>query len=133
MKRILVAYDGGAPAQRALATGIKLAKQFGASISVVSVIPSYAGRIPTEAWDDGAVHANQLQEARDILAANGLEAELLEPSGDPAKAIERVVEVGGFDTVVLGSRGLGAISRFLQRSVSEHVATHTKATVVISR
>lgn len=133
MKRILVAYDGGAPAQRALATGMELAKRFGASISVVSVIPSHAGRIPIEAWDDGAVHATQLQEAREILAENGLEAELLEPSGDPARAIERVVESGGFDTVVLGSRGLGAISRFLQGSVSEHVATHARATVVIAR
>jgi nucleotide-binding universal stress UspA family protein len=35
--------------------------------------------------------------------------------------------------VVLGTRDLGAVSRFLQGSVSEHVATHAKATVVIAR
>jgi nucleotide-binding universal stress UspA family protein len=86
-----------------------------------------------DSWEEPDVHAAQLREARAILAENGLEAELLEPSGDPAKAIERTVEAGGFDTVVLGSRGLGAISRFLQGSVSEHVATHTHATVVIAR
>jgi nucleotide-binding universal stress UspA family protein len=33
---------------------------------------------------------------------------------------------------VLGSRGLGAIDRMLQGSVSEHVATHAEATVVIT-
>jgi nucleotide-binding universal stress UspA family protein len=63
----------------------------------------------------------------------GIEAELLEPAGDPAAAIERVAEAGGFDTIVVGSRGLGAVGRFLQGSVSEHVATHARATVVIAR
>ena len=37
------------------------------------------------------------------------------------------------DMVVLGSRGLGLVSRALQGSVSEHVATHAHATVVIAR
>lgn len=133
MKRILVAYDGGAPARRALDTTIDLAKRFEASVSVVSVIPVHPGRSPVDPWDDGEVHAQQLREAGEILRENGIEAEMLEPSGDPAKAIERVAETGGFDTVVVGSRGLGAVSRFLQGSVSEHVATHTNATVVITR
>jgi len=44
-----------------------------------------------------------------------------------------LAERGGFDTIVIGSRGLGVVSRFLQGSVSEHVATHADATVVISR
>ena len=39
MKNILVAYDGGAPAHRALETGIELAKHFEASLAVVSVVP----------------------------------------------------------------------------------------------
>ncbi|HSL32981.1 MAG TPA: universal stress protein [Candidatus Limnocylindrales bacterium] len=133
MKRILVAYDGGGPARRALDTAIELAKRFDATISVVSVIPLHPGRSPVDPWDDGEVHARQLQDARDILAENGIEAEMLEPAGDPAKAIEHVAESGGFDTVVVGSRGLSALSRFLQGSVSEHVATHTNATVVIAR
>ena len=38
-----------------------------------------------------------------------------------------------FDTIVLGSRGLGTFGRMLQGSVSEHVATHARATVVIAR
>ena len=68
-----------------------------------------------------------------LLLAKGIEAELLEPAGDPAASIERIAEDGGFDTVVIGSRGLNLMSRVLQGSVSEHVATHAKATVVIAR
>ncbi len=133
MKNILVAYDGGEPAHRALETGVELAKRFEASLAVVSVVPVHPGRAPIDPWDDRATHDQQLAEAREILAGHGVVAEMIEPSGEPASAIERVAEMGRFDTIVVGSRGLGAVSRFMRGSVSEHVATHATATVVIAR
>jgi nucleotide-binding universal stress UspA family protein len=133
MKRILVAYDGGEPARRALNTAIDLAKKFDALIAIVSVVPFHPGRSPIDPWDDQTVHTQELLDARAILAEQGIEAELLEPVGDPARTIERIAVDGGFDTVVLGSRGLSAASRFLQGSVSEDVASHADVTVVIAR
>jgi nucleotide-binding universal stress UspA family protein len=132
MKRILVAYDGGEPARRALETAIDFAKAFGTPISVVSVVPIRPGGVRVDPWDDATAHEQELAEAREILAGRGVEAELLEPAGDPARTIEKVAEDGGFDTIVVGSRGLGSIGRLLQGSVSEHVATHSTATVVIA-
>ena len=126
MKRILVAYDGGDPARRALDTAIDLAKRFEASITVVS-------RMPMDPWDDREIHAQELREAKQLLAKRGITAELIEPAGATAPTIERIAEEGGFDTVVIGSRGLSAVSRLLQGSVSEHVATHADATVVVVR
>jgi nucleotide-binding universal stress UspA family protein len=133
MKNILVAYDGGEPAHRALETAIELTKRFGARLAVVSVVPVHPGRAPIDPWDDKVEHDRQLAEARELLAASGVVAEMLEPAGKPAEAIERVAEMGKFDTVVVGSRGLGAVGRFLQGSVSEHVATHANATVIVAR
>jgi nucleotide-binding universal stress UspA family protein len=133
MKRILLAYDGTEPARRALEMAADLAKRYEALLSVVSVTPIHAGRAPIDLWDDPQSHAAQLREAQQLLAPLGIEAELLEPAGDPAAAIERVAEAGGFDTIVVGSRGLGTFGRMLQGSVSEHVATHARATVVIAR
>ena len=133
MKRILLAYDGGEPAKRALETAALLAKKFDGLISVVSVVPFHAGRVPMDPWDDRPVHDAELEEARSLLALQGIEAELIEPVGDPARTIERIAQDGGFDTVVVGSRGLGALSRFFQGSVSGHVATHADATVVVVR
>jgi nucleotide-binding universal stress UspA family protein len=133
MDKILVAYDGTEPSKRALHSAATLAKAFGATIGVVSVVPRHLGRSPVDPWDDSKVHADELVEARTLLRAEGLEPELLEPMGDPALMIERMAEKGGYDTVVVGTRDLGSLDRLLQGSVSEHVATHAAATVVVAR
>ena len=133
MQKILLAYDGGEPAKHALMTTIDMALKFGATVSVISVVPYHPGtRSPVDPWDDSTDHAKELLEAKNLLREKGIEAELLEPAGDPARTIERVAKEGGFDTIVMGSRGLGAIDRMLQGSVSEHVATHAESTVVIA-
>ena len=133
MKKILVAYDGGQPGRKALDTGIDLARRFGAELDVVSVVPIHAGRAPMDPWDDREVHLQQLAEAKTIVDAAGLHAKYLQEFGPVAPTIEAVAREGAYDTVVLGSRGLGAVSRFLQGSVSEHVVTHAAATVVVAR
>ena len=69
-----------------------------------------------------------------VAAANASWAALRPGRTDiPASTIERIVNEGGYDVVVVGSRGLGPLSRFLEGSVSEHVATHAEATVIIAR
>jgi len=133
MKKILVAYDGTEPADHALATAIDLAKAFGAAIGVVSVVPVHPGRSPIDPWDDSAVHTQQLAKARRILTEAEIEPQLHKLGGDPARVIEQIAEEDGYDVIVLGSRGLGSLGRVLQGSVSEHVATHAKATVLITR
>jgi nucleotide-binding universal stress UspA family protein len=133
MNKILLAYDGGEPAKRALEQTIELARRFSADVGVISVVPVHPGRTPIDPWDDRAVHADELLEARRLLREAGIEAELLEPGGDPAKAIERMADERGYDTIVVGSRGLNALAKMLQGSVSDHVASHAHATVVVAR
>lgn len=133
MKRILLAYDGAEPARKALATAADLATKFEATITVVSVVPVHPGRTPIDPWDDPAVHSAQLKEAATALRERGIEAELMEPAGNPAATIERVASEGKFDVIVIGTRGLSSLGRALQGSVSEHVATHADTTVVIAR
>ena len=133
MKKILVAYDGGQPGRKALDTAIDLAKRYGAELDVVSVVPIHPGRAPMDPWDDRELHLQELSEAKQIVVAAGLSAKYFEEFGAVGPTIEAVTREGGYDTVVVGSRGLGAVSRFLQGSVSEHVVTHTDATVVVAR
>lgn len=132
MKKILVAYDGDQPSHRALETAADLAKHYQAELGVVSVVPVHAGRVPIDPWDDAAVHKAELAEARSILVGFGIEPAVYEVAGEPAAAIEKVAIEQGYDTIVVGSRGLGLLSRMLQGSVSEHLATHARTTVVIA-
>ncbi|HEY7701696.1 MAG TPA: universal stress protein [Candidatus Limnocylindrales bacterium] len=133
MKRILIAYDGDEPARRALERGAELARAFGADLAVISVTPWRRGRLPTDPWDDAEAHAKALKSASDWLGERGLSAELLSPAGDPKQTIESAAEAGDFDTIIVGSRGLGPVGRFMQGSVSEHLATNAKATVIVAR
>ena len=132
MKRILLAYDGGEPAIRALETTVDLAHKFGATVGVVSVIPMYAAPMGVNPWDDREVHDAALRDAQTRLREQGIEAELIEPYGDPARLIEKIADERHFDTIVVGSRGEGGLGRLLGGSVSEHVAVHSHATVVVA-
>jgi nucleotide-binding universal stress UspA family protein len=131
MKKLLVAYDGSDPAKRALEQAADLAKLMNATISVVSVVPVHPGRVRVDPWDDRETHTEELAEAKAFLVGRGIEPNLLEPAGDPARTIEHVAGEGGYDTVIIGSRGLSAAARVLQGSVSEHVATHFHGTVIV--
>jgi nucleotide-binding universal stress UspA family protein len=133
MKKILLAYDGGEPAKRALELTIELAQKLDVEVGVISVVPVRSGHAPIDPWDDRTVHAEELLEARRALREAGIDAEMLEPGGDPARTIEKVADERGYDTIVVGSRGIGSLAKVLQGSVSEHVATHAHATVVVAR
>ncbi len=132
MKRILLAYDGGEPARRALNSAVELATKFGASVGVISVVPVRTTPMGGVPWDDRQVHEDALRDAQARLREHGIEAELIEPYGDPATTIERIAAERSYDTIVIGSRGQGALGRFLTGSVSQHVASHSDAMVIVT-
>ena len=127
MKKILLAYDGGDEARRALETAASLARAFEAELTIVCVVPEHIS-----GGAEAAHRARDLQDAREILAELGVEAELLEPAGDPAGKIEEIAREGGYDTIVLGSHDLTRLSPGLAGSVSSHVATHANGVVVLT-
>mgnify|MGYP002336302115 CR=1 FL=1 len=133
MQRILLAYDGTDGARKALDTAATFATTFGATVTVVSVVPVHAGRAPMDPWDDRTVHAEELREAAVLLHERGVSFDLSEPVGDVPRTIERMAADGGYDLIVVGSRNLGSVGRLLQGSVSEHVAGHAATTVVVAR
>jgi len=59
--KILLAYDGGEPAKRALHQAATMAKAMNAAVDVVSVVPVHPGRVPVDPWDDREVHDAELR------------------------------------------------------------------------
>lgn len=66
-----------------------------------------------------------------LFAARGLRASACVLAGEPKTAIiDKAAEVNS-DIIVLGSRGLGALSRLVLGSVSSHVLHHARRSVLI--
>jgi nucleotide-binding universal stress UspA family protein len=133
MNKILVAYDGSEPANRALERAAELATAFKAELGVVSVAPWRQSPSQTDLWGDAEARATALRSASDWLSERGLSATLLSAAGDPGTSIEKVAEIGDFDTIVVGTRDLGPVDRSMHGSVSEFLATTARGTVVIAR
>jgi hypothetical protein len=96
VKRLLIAYDGSAPAQRALAHGAALARPDDA-VSVINVMPEpgVGARIepPAEARNR---QWSLLGEAQRFLAGRGIDAATVSPVGDVATEILTAAErIGG--------------------------------------
>lgn len=135
--KILVAYDGGLAARRALYKAAVLARATQAPVGVISVVPVYQerGRSTIAPWDDHARHRENLEQAQAVFNANGIEPELIQAVGSPAEKINQVAEAGGYDTIVLGARRKGWLDQLLtgsvMRDVLERVSASAAATVVL--
>ena len=133
MKKILVAYDGQEAGQRALEMAARLSIAFDGRVDVVSVVPE-GFSTPEDAEQEPAVeHARELVEARGVLRRHGIEAGLIEPSGDPARTIERLADERGYDTIVVGGNRSTRNGHPWMDSVTAHVAANAKADVVVAR
>ena len=72
-------------------------------------------------------------QAEQIGSDGGKVAETHLRSGDPDKEILRTAESLGVGLIVVGSRGLGALSRALMGSVSDSVVKHAHCPVLVVR
>ena len=135
--KILVAFDGGEAGRRALYKAAQLARATHASVGVISVVPVYhdRGRPSIAPWDDRERHRQELEEARAVFDANGIDADLIEAVGRPSERINEVAEERGYDLIVLGGRRKGWIERLLTGSVIadvlERMSASEAATVVV--
>jgi len=129
-ERILVAYEGGERGARALDLGVRLSRA-GASLAVLSVVPGDGRRRTASSWPDEERCMQDIRQAQELLRQRGQAAHFLLRAGELALTIERAVIEGDFDTVVLGTAAAPeADPEFL--SVSDHVASHTRATVILA-
>ncbi|KAJ3255303.1 hypothetical protein HK103_006326 [Boothiomyces macroporosus] len=71
-----------------------------------------------------------LIEVGKFFQAKDIHVDAIAVNGDARQEIERVIENDSPDLVIIGSRGLGAVSRVLLGSVSEHVIHHSPTTIL---
>ncbi len=128
--KVLLAYDGAEHSGHALEECLALARNEGASITLLSVItpdqePSRfaTGPRPHAQDDVAAGHA--------YLRENGVESEMKTVDGNAADAIVDEARAGGYDLLVTGSRGRGPVARVLLGSVSHAVSERTPCPLLV--
>ena len=135
LNKIVVGYDDGEPARRALDRAAEIAEAFGASIVVTSVTPILpgAGRSagPIDPVDSFEHHKDELKAARDHLADRKVEVRFQAAVGQPADTIVELAESEDADLIVVGTREPGIVERLLGQSVSDSVARHAHRDVLI--
>ena len=139
MKRILVAVDGSETSHRAAAMGGQIAERFAAQLTLVHVMP------PPPVFSEPAVIVNVaeleraqydatkllLERARAALVRPGLEPTTTILAGPAAETIAAHADSGGFDLVVVGSRGRNLLASALLGGVSHRLIHLSKKPVLV--
>ncbi|MGI5912169.1 MAG: universal stress protein [Syntrophomonadaceae bacterium] len=142
IKRILVAYDDGMVAAKALNTAVELAKSTSAEIYLVSVFsPADLNSFSTETYnpklaqafnEQSRAHLEKVQtEAVRKVKEDGVNLHTRIEEGKPGEVISQIAEELKVDLIVMGSHNRGALGRFLMGSVSNYVLQNTYIPVLI--
>jgi nucleotide-binding universal stress UspA family protein len=139
IERILVGVDGSPQSTEACHLAIELARGYNATLTALHVaVPIPPSRSLSPADYIRAEDAARTRGA-DLLKAVGTLTGGLVPFaaelefGDPATAICRRAQELDADLIVVGSRGLGTLSRLLLGSVSSAVAQRAPCSVLVVR
>jgi nucleotide-binding universal stress UspA family protein/nitrite reductase/ring-hydroxylating ferredoxin subunit len=118
-RRILIATDGSATADRAARKGFDLAASVGAPVTLVFVGHPATGTLVTD----------------DTVAVYGAEAEcdVVLRQGDPAEEILAVAREVGADLIVIGNKGMTGAKRFFLNAVPEKVVDMSDRDVLVAR
>jgi nucleotide-binding universal stress UspA family protein len=139
-RSIVVGTDGSESADRAWREAIDIAGRDGAHLHVVTAYPDPAMFRERIASGATPVNVNLREVAESVGArvareaqARGIDVDTQAREGDPAEVILDVAKEQAADLIVIGSRGLSGIRRFLLGSVSAKVSEHAPCSVMIVR
>ncbi|TJX15934.1 universal stress protein [Tissierella creatinini] len=135
MKKILVPIDGSDSAKRALDEAKKIAQCMNSEIMILNVItpiPTFGNarvQFMEEVQSLGKINSTELfKNALDDFTGK---VDTKTRIGNPADEIILEAEEGGYDAIIMGSRGQGTFARTLLGSVSNKVLHHSNVSVFI--
>ena len=138
-KRILLAYDGTREGAIALREGALLARQCGAKVFALSVLPETEGVLMAEGVY-GDVVGQQMDEYRAVLERGvavlkrlGLDPVAKLVVGEPAPCIGAYAREVKADLVVLGHRRQNLLQRWWSGGTGAYISDHVTCSVLIAR
>ena len=143
-KRILLPTDGSEQSQRAILAGISFAKELGAEVVGLTVIPkfhtfTYKAEMLEESKEEYAADSQQraaryLEFIQDAAREAGVDCRLEQAvSDDPYEMIASTARDRQCDLIVMGSHGRRGIKGVLLGSETQKVLVHSSVPVLVYR
>lgn len=135
IRKILIPIDGSKNSLRGLDTAIYLARQCGAALTGLYVVPYYPKSLVLQPilYEKELVKSAKefLAKAKRRSAQNGIvfNEKILE--GHESEEIVGYARDGKFDLIVIGARGLGSVKELFLGSVSNHVVHKSRIPVLV--
>jgi len=139
--KILVPIDGSDGCNKALLFALDLSKRYNANVNLIHVIQHSAVLLasPMTEHTDHLFIDNMLEQNGKIILENcykeaekqGVKVSTTLLKGHPGSQIVKFAKDGGFDLIVMGSRGLSGVRRFVLGSVSDYVSDHAECSVIM--
>jgi nucleotide-binding universal stress UspA family protein len=138
-RKILLATDGSEHSAKAITETINLTSSLKAEVTVITVLdemPSISYFVPASVINE--IRKRYEENSKKILEAaeqrfreHGIAVKTKLASGHPADEISSEANMGNYDLVVMGSRGLGGITELFLGSVSNKVVNSVKPSIFI--
>lgn len=148
IERVVLAWDGSEPAERAVLPLTQWGLFADARVDVLSVADAeppwwvragfISEEVAAEAYHEAAEasrrqHEVLAEQVAERLQAAGLEAVPTSREGDPAETIVAFAVAHGIDLIVLGTHGRTSVRRLLLGSVARNVTVHAPCSVLVAR
>ena len=134
-KNILVPIDGSIYSEKSLERASELVDAFGSNLILIYVVEK---SIPINLLDRKEYleilrkfGTNVLGKANKKLSKKGITAKILLKEGNIVNEIEKIAKKEKCDLILVGSKGLGAITRLLLGSVSNKISQTSACSVLI--
>ncbi len=134
-KTILVPLDGSKYSEKALDRACEIADAFDSKIILVYVVEK---SLPINLLDRKEYLTilrkfgkRTLENGNKILSKKDLSGKSLLKEGNIVSEIEKIVKSEKCDLIIVGNKGLGAVTRFLLGSVSNKLAQHSNCSLLI--
>ena len=137
-RKMLIGFDGSSASERALRTGLALAKQIGSEVDVLWIDEAPVSRGTQSEEHDDQQRArdffNTLRKTIDSAAAEqGLEVNAGFRRGNAPRILVSEAEFGGFRLIVVGHRGHSGLWGRLLGGAADRVSHHAQCDVLIVR
>lgn len=144
IQRILLASDASGGATNAAAHAFALAKQWNACLTVLNVVEpsrwlasSHPDPNPIKTAEEQIkserIYTAVKESLQNLVAETQQSYRMHQEQGHDGKTIVKYAQSGGYDLIVMGSRGLGGFERLVLGSTSNYVAHHAHCSVLITR